>query len=138
MTIMSSDFLSTSPALTLSTFLEVARKSPPDAVLTVEGNDLKVCGEGSLGHRNVAWVNGPALAVRHFRDALTREVSTFASQKITACHGLAGDSGTLRGDAVDRLVTEARLIQRQHDIELVLQGVADAERFRALGNRQSD
>ncbi len=140
MTIMSSDFsrIAPSQALTLSAFLEVARNSPPDAILSVEDDTLTVCGTGQLGHRSVAWVDGPALALRGFRDALTREVSPFASQKIASRHGFSEANGALRGDAVDRLVTEARLIQQQRDLEVVLEGVAAAEQFRALGNRLHD
>ncbi len=128
-----------SRTLSLNTFLQVARNSPPNAVLSVEGNQLTVLGEGSLGRRDVTWVDGPARAIRSFTDAVSREVSPFASQTIASRHGLNDESSKLlRGAAVEELVAEARTVQQHRDIELVMQGVADADRFRALGRRASE
>ncbi|MFD0669029.1 hypothetical protein ACT80S_15010 [Ramlibacter sp. MAHUQ-53] len=123
--------------LTLNTFREVARECPPGAVLTVEGNQLTVLGKGSLSGRDVAMV-GPTLAIRSFRAVISEEISPFASQTITSRHGLADASSRLEGHAVEALVAEAQAIQQQRDLELVMLGVADADRFRALGKRPTD
>lgn len=125
------------PELTLNTFREVGRACPPGAVLTVEGDQLTVLGKGSLSGRDVAMV-GPTLAIHSFRAVISEEISPFASQAITSRHGLADASSRLEGHHIEALVAEAQAVQRQRDLELVMQGVADAERFRALGKRQTD